>query len=119
MQPGLKDVEPPCVEGQKPSVNEYDWLGNGHYFWEGSPHRAWEWAQSVHKRRPNVVRKPFVLGAVIDLGNCFNLTDSAAVRELRTAYDTLVALLETQGLACPGTRAARAIAAALPGQGGD
>jgi hypothetical protein len=92
----------------EPSRNEYDWLGNGRYFWEGSPHRAWEWAQSVHERRPQFVRNPFVMGAVIDLGNCFNLTDSAAMAELRTAYDTLAVLLSSQGLALPenkgGTR---------------
>lgn len=83
------------------SANEYDWLGNGVYFWEGSPQRAWEWARSVHKRRPGFVKSPFVVGAVIDLGLCFNLTDIGATAELRTAYDLYKAAADSQGVPLP------------------
>jgi hypothetical protein len=92
----------------QPSQNAYDWLGNGIYFWEGSPQRAWEWAQSVHKRRPHFVKSPFVVGAVIDLGLCFNLTDIGAAQELRTAFNLYEMVAQEQGLAMPenkgGTR---------------
>jgi hypothetical protein len=71
-----------------PSQNEYDWLGNGRYFWEGSPHRTWEWAQSVHKRRPQVVRKPFVLGAVIEFMHQLRSQAPASGHALPT-YDTV------------------------------
>ena len=30
-------------EPLKPSVNDYDWLGNGIYFWEQSLERAKSW----------------------------------------------------------------------------
>ena len=83
------------------SSNNYDWLGNGIYFWEGSPQRALEWAQTVQKRRPHFIKKPFVVGAVIDLGNCFNMTDTASIAELRSAYDMFKLAMEEQGLPLP------------------
>jgi hypothetical protein len=83
------------------STNKYDWLGNGIYFWEGSPQRAQEWADSVHSRRPEVVKKPFVVGAVIDLGVCCNLLDVYAAQEMRAAYDALKALSDHQGISLP------------------
>ncbi len=84
-----------------PSSNEYDWLGTGVYFWEGSPQRAHEWAQAVHKRHPHRVRRPFVVGAIIDLGNCFNLTDRTAADELAEAYRAFKLVQEAQGLELP------------------
>jgi hypothetical protein len=54
----------------RPSENEYDWLGRGIYFWEHGPQRALEWA-----RQKRNIKKPAVLGAVIHLGNCFDLLD--------------------------------------------
>ena len=91
-----------------PSRNEYDWLGDGIYFWEGSPQRAWEWAEAVHKRRPHFVKSPFVVGAVIDLGVCFNLMDIGATAELRTAFDLYKIVTDQRGLPMPenkgGTR---------------
>jgi len=53
----------------KKSDNKYDWLGNGIYFWENSYQRAYEWADKKYKKNAAV------LGAVIDLGFCLNLTD--------------------------------------------
>jgi hypothetical protein len=92
----------------EPSNNAYDWLGNGAYFWEGSPQRAWQWAESVHSRRPHFVKKPFVVGAVIDLGLCFSLTDIDSTAELRTAFELFKLATEEQGQALPenkgGTR---------------
>lgn len=58
------------------SENDYDWLGTGIYFWEFGPERALEWAielKNRSKRNPKRIRKPAVLGAVINLGNCFDL----------------------------------------------
>ncbi len=53
------------VEEWKQCDNEYDWLGNGIYFWEHSPERARRWAGA----------DGIVIGAVIQLGNCLDLTD--------------------------------------------
>lgn len=66
------------------STNDYDWLGNGIYFWENSYDRALEWAQT-HKADEN----PSVIGAVIDLGFCLNLSDYGCTQALSKAYELL------------------------------
>lgn len=57
------------------SRNDYDWLGPGIYFWEHGPERAMEWAREQKKR--GKIEKPAVLGAVLNLGQCFDLLDAA------------------------------------------
>lgn len=54
------------------SKNGYDWLGHGIYFWEGDPKRAYEWAES--KVKEGKYERIGVVGAIIDLGNCLDLT---------------------------------------------
>ena len=76
-----------------PSMNIYDWLGSGIYFWEQSPRRALEWAQSCvdnPKMTNGQIKEPFVLGAIINLGLCLNLTDVSSMQTLQTAYSILV-----------------------------
>lgn len=86
------------------SANKYDWLGNGLYFWENDPLRAWEFAQAQH-RKPHTskghVKNPFVVGAVIDLGYCLNLTDRTALNELARAYTFLNVTYASTGEAMP------------------
>ena len=77
----------------KPSDNDYDWLGPGAYFWESNPHRALEFAREK-LRRGDGVRNPFVVGAVIDLGLCLDLTTRDSIENLRDAHRSL---LETIG----------------------
>lgn len=72
----------------KPSERAYDWLGPGVYFWESDPQRALEWAKQ--RGASNVPAKPYVVGAVIDLGNCLDLTLRENVELLRIAYKDLV-----------------------------
>lgn len=76
-------------EDFKPSENEYDWLGPGVYFWEANPLRGLEWAEEQSKRAKSKIRKPFVIGAVIDLGNCLDLSSSNGCRFARIAFDSL------------------------------
>lgn len=83
------------------STNDYDWLGNGIYFWENNEERAWQWANDLAKRKNSQVKNPAVIGAIIDLGYCFDLTDSSYLNELRTAYNTLVKANEESGLELP------------------
>lgn len=45
--------------------------------------------------------RPFVVGAVIDLGRCFNLTDVDALQELRTAHELLQVSAQAQGVQLP------------------
>ena len=73
------------------SHNSYDWLGNGIYFWENSPERALAWAKKAQNSKISngTVNEPFILGAVIDLGRCLNLTDIKHSNMLRLSYDLL------------------------------
>lgn len=84
-------------ERLKPSQNEYDWLGHGVYFWENSPDRALDWAESRKSR--GRIRKPFVIGAVIALGRCFDLLEYDSLRVLREAHKALVGDYERLGIA--------------------
>lgn len=63
------------------SQNKYDWLGNGIYFWENGLQRAYEWA----KKYPESA----VIGAIIDLGYCLNLTDYYGTNVLEIGYELL------------------------------
>lgn len=83
------------------STNDYDWLGNGIYFWENNEARAMQWAVELSKRKGSSIKIPAVVGAVIDLGYCFDLTDSLYLQELREAYETLVELCKQAGKELP------------------
>jgi hypothetical protein len=72
-----------------PSDNDYDWLGPGVYFWESNPDRALEFAREKQKRGEGI-RKPFVVGAVVDLGMCLDLTTKDSIESLKNAYGSLV-----------------------------
>jgi len=68
------------------SDSEDDWLGTGVYFWEHAPKRAWHWAQTVRAHKDATV-----VGAVIRLGNCFDLCDPGNITLLQAFKDDLVA----------------------------
>ena len=79
------------------SANDYDWLGHGIYFWEYSALRAYEFASEVRMRphhRRQRVRKPAVVGAIIDLGYCLNMLDSRYIETVQQAYVALSKLYE-------------------------
>lgn len=82
----------------KASENSYDWLGHGIYFWEQNLKRAKEWAERRHGKDAAVV------GAVIDMGNCLNLTDSASSEYLKNGYKLLKARCKLSGDALPVNR---------------
>ncbi len=76
-------------EHLKSSQNDYDWLGSGIYFWENSIRRALDWANLV-KSNPNFARAritaPFVVGAIINLGNCLDLLEAESIAEVEQGY---------------------------------
>jgi hypothetical protein len=78
------------------SDNDYDWLGNGVYFWENNYERALDYAKALKKNpvkgKPPITT-PSVIGAVIDLGHCMDLLDSAYLNLLKTGH---ALLCETQ-----------------------
>ena len=73
------------------SKNKYDWLGEGIYFWEFGPERALEWAGEIHRRRPERIRKPAVVGAVLQLGTCFDLLDTRFTTYLADVFPQMKA----------------------------
>lgn len=72
------------------SENEYDWLGNGTYFWENNYERAMQYAVEASKRKDSKIKTPFVLGSIIDLGNCFDLLDQRNLDFLLLSYNKVV-----------------------------
>lgn len=75
----------------EPSKNTYDWLGSGIYFWESNPVRAKSYA--CEKRlRDRASWGAAVVGAVVDLGFCLDLTTESGVEQVRDAYRSLLAL---------------------------
>jgi hypothetical protein len=77
----------------------HDWLGHGIYFWESDQDRAMEWA--IYKKSVKLCNEPFVIGAIIDLGNCFDLTVRANLDFLGTVYESYAALQAKAGLPLP------------------
>jgi hypothetical protein len=71
------------------SEKDYDWLGPGIYFWESDAKRAWEWADA--KVSHEEFDEAFVIGAVVDLGNCLDMMSRDSMELLREAYDLLAA----------------------------
>ena len=88
----------------KPRENDYDWLGSGIYFWEDNPARAMEWATFVRdnpKFSRSRIRDPFVIGAVIDPGNCLDLLETDSIRIVEETHRRLAALLSMAGAPMP------------------
>jgi hypothetical protein len=80
----------------KPSSNDYGWLGPGVYFWESNPDRAMEFAPEK-RRRGYEFRRPFVVGAVLDLGLCLDLTTKSSIENLMDAHRNLLRTFPPNG----------------------
>jgi hypothetical protein len=88
----------------KASQNDFDWLGHGVYFWENSISRAEEYATYLKnhpERSKNPVKNPAVVGSVLDLGFCLDLTDFQSLSLLKIAYDILVETYQKSGFVIP------------------
>lgn len=100
------------LAGQKEIVqsrNEYDWLGSGAYFWENSYSRAWDWANFLASNRTPVRRRikaPFVIGAIVDPGNCLDLSEAGCLEILKERHAKLVHAFADLGLDLPRNEAA-------------
>jgi hypothetical protein len=81
------------------SENDYDWLGRGVYFWEYGRARAMRFAdEQVQRGR---IMRPTVVGALIQLGECFDLMDTRFTEELATAHELLVKLRADRDIPLP------------------
>ncbi len=78
------------------STNKYDWLGHGIYFWEANPRRGLEYATELAARRRSASKVviPTVVGAVINMGLCLDLTTASGLEQTRLAYNVLAAMIE-------------------------
>jgi len=79
--------------------NIYDWLGDGIYFWENDPIRAMQWAQETAARKEEYT--PAIIGAVIDLGNCIDLSTQDTHDWLRRTYDIVERAYSAHDLPLP------------------
>jgi hypothetical protein len=91
-------------ETMKPKNRSYHWLGSGVYFWENDKDRALEWAQEKASR--GEIQTPFVIGGVIELGRCLDLSVRENVPLLKAAHKSLVKLYSKSGAAMPQNRKA-------------
>lgn len=92
------------VEHLAPSENDYDWLGTGIYFWEGNPERALQFARERAgggRNSRGTIKKPFVLGAVLNLKRCLDLADSSAIVQLKRSHENLEELSKLSGVPLP------------------
>lgn len=99
-----KSVADAVVNGSsnlKFSENDYDWLGHGIYFWQNDSERALNWAKELSKRPNSKIKIPSVVGAVIDLGYCFDLVDTRYLKELKKSYDALKDVCQKSGTTLP------------------
>src|SRR5438067_9499648 len=87
-----------AVRAWKPSTNDWDWLGHGVYFWEHSPERALRWAQEQGAHQGFA---PAVIGAVIQLGRCFDLLNEAITQILADNYLELEKAYAAAGAGLP------------------
>lgn len=98
-----KKVGKQILEGGsfRASANGHDWIGDGTYFWENGPERAWQWARKHHPR------SPFVVGAVIHLGNCYDLTDTRYTDDLSAGAAHYFRSIVGAGLPVPANTGGR------------
>lgn len=87
------------VSGEIPrldwSNNSYDWIGAGTYFFENDYDRAYHFAKTCsenpdRKLTQGTITTPFVVGAVINLGFCLDLSRLEGIVEARDAYLAMV-----------------------------
>jgi len=81
------------------SAGKFEWLGHGIYFWENDPQRGLEWALTGNPKKK--IKDPAVVGAVIDLGRCLDLTTRVGLDEVTIAHQTLVETYAKAGLVLP------------------
>jgi hypothetical protein len=74
------------------------------YFWENSAGRALEWAKSA-TANPKFTRakitNPFVVGAIIDLGNCLDLLEAESIRAVKRGYNEFKEIHAVSGTPMP------------------
>ncbi|MGV3622447.1 MAG: hypothetical protein ACO1OB_16635 [Archangium sp.] len=83
----------------KPSQNDFDWLGTGIYFWEYGLDRALQFANDQQAR--GKVKTPAVVGALLQLGKCFDLMDTRFTSTLARVHAPWLESVSARGSALP------------------
>lgn len=83
------------------SSKDYNWLGDGIYFWENNYERARQYAEEDKVRKGSKIDKPFVIGAIIDLGSCLDLLDQRWLDFISDAYEEFKKSTEENGKLLP------------------
>ena len=102
-----KDLALKVLHGEEeilPSTNPWDWLGSGVYFWEYNPTRALSYAVEVasgKQKNKKKIKVPFVLGAIVTLGDCLNLVEPECISLLGRSYVNFKRLCDFSGIALP------------------
>jgi hypothetical protein len=95
----VHDVVQAPASGLKKSESTTEWLGHGVYFWENDPARALDWA--ANGKTKGKVTEPSVVGAIIDLGYCLDLTTISGLEEVRQAFEMLRETCQKAGIPLP------------------
>lgn len=91
------------------SENEWDWLGPGIYFWEQNPARALEYAVECaagQQKNRTRINTPFVIGAIIELGNCLNLLEPASIKMVKKVHNEFIETCKNNGASIPTNKGA-------------
>ena len=88
-----------------PSEKKHDWLGKGIYFWEHGPQRAFDWA--VQRQNMGKISEPAVVGAFIQLGNCFDLLDTRYTEALHRMWPFFVEARVADAKSIPANRSSQ------------
>jgi hypothetical protein len=91
------------------SDNVWDWLGPGIYFWEQNPGRALEYAIECavgRQKNKTRIKTPFVIGAVIELGNCLNMLEPVSIDIVKKAHGRLIETCQNSGDPLPTNKGA-------------
>jgi hypothetical protein len=80
----------------KASDRDDEWFGKGIYFWEYAPKQAWWWSKKFKR-----YDRPAVIGALIRLGNCFDLLDPKNLKVLRAVHAQLTTKLKEEDIEIP------------------
>jgi hypothetical protein len=81
----------------QPSNRDYDWLGAGIYFWENDVIRAYQWATETRGNFDH----PSVVGTVIELGACLELTIQAGIDAVKLAHRQFITMAGRKGVPIP------------------
>lgn len=99
-----KDVAEDLIAGAdfEPSDNDYDWLGPGIYFWEANPRRGVQFLEEKSRRHQSEANDDgSVVGAIVDLGLCLDLTETVSIELLKSAYEIFAVATYWAGHALP------------------